>query len=70
MGNDVRKGMVCADGGNPDPTSPHGKDAAGKDAARARQLEAGWTYPRHLAVARARAGETEPGSDLHDPRPK
>ncbi|TXH37169.1 MAG: flavodoxin family protein [Rhodospirillaceae bacterium] len=37
--------LVCADGGNPDPTSTHGKDAA-----RAKQLElAGWPYPRHLA---------------------
>ena len=27
--------MVCADGGNPDPTSTHGKDAA-----RAKELEA------------------------------
>ena len=35
--------MVCADGGNPDPTSTHGKDAA-----RAKELEAGWKYPRHL----------------------
>jgi len=37
--------LVCADGGNPDPTSTHGKDAA-----RAKELElAGWHYPRHLA---------------------
>lgn len=36
--------MVCADGGNPDPTSTHGKDAA-----RAKELEAGWKYPCHLA---------------------
>jgi multimeric flavodoxin WrbA len=37
--------MVCADGGNPDPTRTHGKDAA-----RAKELElAGWDYPRHLA---------------------
>ncbi|MGX5736757.1 flavodoxin family protein [Bosea thiooxidans] len=37
--------LVCADGGNPDPTATHGKDAA-----RAKQLElAGWGYPRHLA---------------------
>jgi multimeric flavodoxin WrbA len=36
--------MVCADGGNPDPTSTHGKDAA-----RAKELEADWKYPRHLA---------------------
>jgi multimeric flavodoxin WrbA len=36
--------LVCADGGNPDPSS-----TAGKDAARAQQLEEGWAYPRHLA---------------------
>jgi multimeric flavodoxin WrbA len=37
--------LVCADGGNPDPTSNHGKDPA-----RAKELElAGWHYPKHLA---------------------
>jgi len=37
--------LVCADGGNPDPTSTHGKDAA-----KAKALElTGWDYPRHLA---------------------
>jgi multimeric flavodoxin WrbA len=37
--------LVCADGGNPDPTLTHGKDAA-----RAKAVElAGWDYPRHLA---------------------
>jgi len=37
--------LVCADGGNPDPTSTQGKDAE-----RAKQLELkGWDYPRHLA---------------------
>jgi multimeric flavodoxin WrbA len=37
--------LVCADGGNPDPTS-----TGGKDPARAKALElAGWHYPRHLA---------------------
>ncbi len=37
--------LVCADGGNPDPTS-----TGGKDAAKAKQLELeGWHYPRHLA---------------------
>ena len=36
--------LVCADGGNPDQTSTHGKDPR-----RARHLElAGWPYPRHL----------------------
>jgi multimeric flavodoxin WrbA len=37
--------LVCADGGNPDPTSTHGKNAA---EAKALELE-GWPYPRHLA---------------------
>jgi len=37
--------LVCADGGNPDPTS-----TGGKDPARAKALELqGWSYPRHLA---------------------
>jgi multimeric flavodoxin WrbA len=37
--------LVCADGGNPDPTRTHGKDAA-----KAQQIELdGWDYPRHLA---------------------
>lgn len=37
--------LVCADGGNPDPTS-----TGGKDPQRAKQLELqGWHYPRHLA---------------------
>ncbi len=37
--------LVCADGGNPDPTSTHGKDAA-----KAKEVElAGWSYPKHLA---------------------
>jgi multimeric flavodoxin WrbA len=37
--------LVCADGGNPDPTSTHGKDPE-----RAQELEMkGWHYPRHLA---------------------
>ena len=35
--------LVCADGGNPDPSSTHGKDAA-----RAKSMESGWPYPRHL----------------------
>jgi multimeric flavodoxin WrbA len=37
--------LVCADGGNPDPTTTHGKDPA---AAKALELK-GWPYPRHLA---------------------
>ena len=37
--------LVCADGGNPDPSS-----TGGKDAARAKEIElAGWDYPKHLA---------------------
>lgn len=37
--------LVCADGGNPDPTTTNGKDPA-----KAKALElAGWPYPRHLA---------------------
>ncbi len=37
--------MVCADGGNPDPTT-----TSGKNAKKAKQLElAGWPYPKHLA---------------------
>lgn len=37
--------LVCADGGNPDPTT-----TGGKDAARAKELEMkDWHYPRHLA---------------------
>ena len=37
--------LVCADGGNTDPTSTHGKDAR-----RAKEIELnGWHYPRHLA---------------------
>jgi hypothetical protein len=37
--------LVCADGGNPDPTSTHGKRVA---EAKDIELE-GWDYPRHLA---------------------
>lgn len=36
--------LVCADGGNPDPSSTHGKHA---DEAKALELK-GWPYPRHL----------------------
>ena len=36
--------LVCADGGNPDPTSTHGKDPT---KAKALELE-GWGYPKHL----------------------
>ncbi|MEA2887170.1 MAG: hypothetical protein QOD11_1530, partial [Bradyrhizobium sp.] len=37
--------LVCADGGNSDPTSTHGKKP---DEAKALELK-GWPYPRHLA---------------------
>jgi multimeric flavodoxin WrbA len=36
--------LVCADGGNPDPTSTHGKKP---EEAKALEL-AGWPYPKHL----------------------
>ncbi len=37
--------MVCADGGNPDPTS-----TSGKNATKAKEIEmSGWDYPQHLA---------------------
>jgi multimeric flavodoxin WrbA len=37
--------LVCADGGNTDPTSTQGKDPK-----RAKELELrGWSYPKHLA---------------------
>ena len=37
--------LVCADGGNPDPSLTQGKDAA---LAKKAEL-VGWAYPRHLA---------------------
>jgi multimeric flavodoxin WrbA len=37
--------LVCADGGNPDPSSTHGK---APEEAKALELK-GWPYPRHLA---------------------
>jgi len=37
--------LVCADGGNPDPSSTHGKHV---EEAKALEL-AGWPYPKHLA---------------------
>jgi multimeric flavodoxin WrbA len=37
--------LVCADGGNPDPTTTHGKSAE-----KAKKLEQkGWDYPKHLS---------------------
>jgi multimeric flavodoxin WrbA len=43
--------LVCADGGNPDPSSTHGKVAA---EAKALELE-GWPYPRHSPAACSRS---------------
>ena len=37
--------LVCADGGNPDPTTTHGKKAAEAKAIE----EKGWDYPKHVA---------------------
>jgi multimeric flavodoxin WrbA len=37
--------LVCADGGNPDQTTTHGKNV---EEAKALELQ-GWHYPRHLA---------------------
>jgi multimeric flavodoxin WrbA len=37
--------LVCADGGNPDPTTTHGKKP---EEAKALELK-GWPFPRHLA---------------------
>src|SRR5205814_4625672 len=36
--------LVCADGGNPDPTTTHGKNP---EEAKALELK-GWDYPKHL----------------------
>ena len=53
--------LVCADGGNPDPTT-----TAGKDPAKAKALELeGWPYPRHLA-GRAYAVVTHGDSQGHE----
>jgi multimeric flavodoxin WrbA len=55
--------LVCADGGNPDPTTTHGKDAA---TAKAIEL-GGWSYPRHLEgrlFALAVHGDTEGAENL------
>jgi multimeric flavodoxin WrbA len=55
--------LVCADGGNPDPTKTQGKDARA-----AKQIElAGWNYPRHLAgrlFAVVVHGDTEGASNV------
>jgi hypothetical protein len=44
-GQELVDRLVCADSGNPDPPSTHGKKA---DEAKALELK-GWPYPRHLA---------------------
>ena len=61
--------LVCADGGNPDPTSTHGKHA---DEAKRLELK-GWAYPKHLAgrifsvvVHGDAEGATEVRRALHD----
>jgi multimeric flavodoxin WrbA len=61
--------LVCADGGNPDPTTTDGKDAA---KAKALELQ-GWPYPKHLAgrlfsvIAHGDAeGADNVRRDLHD----
>jgi multimeric flavodoxin WrbA len=46
--------LVCADGGNPDPTRTQGKDAR-----KAKELElSGWDYPRHLEAVCSRSSCT------------
>jgi multimeric flavodoxin WrbA len=55
--------LVCADGGNPDPTTTNGKDPA---KAKALELQ-GWDYPRHLAGRRFSViahGDVEGGEGL------
>jgi len=55
--------LVCADGGNPDPTSTHGKTP---EEAKALELK-GWSYPRHLAgrtFAVVVHGDAEGGESL------
>jgi multimeric flavodoxin WrbA len=57
--------LVCADGGNPDPTTTHGKKS---EEAKAIEMK-GWDYPRHLA-GRAFAvvvhGDTDGVSDVRN----
>ena len=55
--------LVCADGGNPDPTLTHGKDPA---AAKQEELK-GWSYPRHLKdrlFSVVAHGDTEGADDV------
>jgi multimeric flavodoxin WrbA len=61
--------LVCADGGNPDPTTTHGKNPK-----EAKELELkGWPYPKHLAgrifsiiVHGDAAGAGDVGMALHN----
>src|SRR5262249_55404581 len=55
--------LVCADGGNPDPTRTHGKNAK---LAKRIEME-GWDYPRHLAgrlFAVGAHGDVEGGENV------
>jgi multimeric flavodoxin WrbA len=61
--------LVCADGGNPDPTTTHGKEP---EEAKVLELK-GWKYPKHLAgrifsiIAHGDAeGAEDVRRDLHD----
>ncbi|GMO44766.1 flavodoxin family protein [Bradyrhizobium sp. TM233] len=58
--------MVCADGGNPDPTSTQGKKA---DAAKAMELNAARALGNAVRLARSGCLQ-EPGTGLQDPNPK
>jgi hypothetical protein len=46
--------LVCADGGNPDPTTTHGEHAAEAEAVELR----GWAYPRLWPAARSQSSCT------------
>ena len=55
--------LVCADGGNPDPTLTRGKDA---DLAKRVEID-GWSYPQHLAgrlYGVIAHGDTEGGENV------
>lgn len=57
--------LVCADGGNPDPSSTRGKNV---EQAKAIELD-GWPYPRHLAgrvFSVIAHGDAEGADPLHD----
>jgi len=57
--------LVCADGGNPDPTTTHGKDPK-----RAKAIELrGWDFPKHLAgraFAVVAHGDAEGSENVRD----